>query len=352
MNRGRRAFISGTAFAIVGAALGVRAITPVSGQATSEKIPFSDTATFVWNPEYSFNWANEGVYAILKELHPSPIAKYEHLYHWLKSEGVPESEFTASEPLTQDDFLRAHTKEYIDSLEKLANSYRGYGGLLNGENPIDPHILNFVKASCAGTYQAARIALEQGSGMNLSGGFHHAFPDHAEGFCHLNDVAIAIKKLQHEGLIRKAMIVDVDLHHGNGNAYTFYDDPLVSILDIYQEDNYPEQKVPIDFPIPLLSTEGIDNDRYLSELHAALPPALESFKPDIVFYLNGADPYQEDILGDFQLTIKGLEERDRFVLETTKAMGIPTAVVLAGGYARIMQDVVAVHGHCAKIIRE
>lgn len=305
---------------------------------------------FVWNPEYSFSWAQQFPYSFIKRQHISPVEKFERLYQRLLAEGVLQSAISSSPALAREDFILVHTAEYLNKLEDLADSWFGFGGLLNPD-PINQQIIDFAKAACAGTYFAALSALQRGRSMNLSGGFHHAFPDHEEGFCYLNDVAIAIKKLQQEGRVKKVMIVDGDVHHGNGNAFIFRDDSSVFIFDIYQQDLYPAVKIPTNVAIALSSADYIDDLRYNRELQNQLQPALESYKPDILFYLNGADPLATDQLGGFQLTPDGLFLRDQHVIEATKKMGIPTTVVLAGGYSPNLDDVVNVHYECAKLIQ-
>lgn len=303
---------------------------------------------FVWSPDYSFAWAKRFPYSLITENHIFPVDKYDRLQTEILSDLVQEEELVCPLALTEEDFRLVHTKKYLSRLEGLAHSV---GGLFNGENPLTSGILDFAKASCAGTYYAAEIALQKGRGMNLSGGFHHAFPHQEEGFCYLNDVAIAIKKLQKEKKIKKAMIVDCDVHHGNGNAFIFSGEPSVFIFDIYQSDNYPEKKFDVNMAIALDSQEFIDDAKYLKELTAALKPAVESFKPNIIFYLDGADPYKKDLLGGFKMTHAGLKERDAHVVKVAGDLGIPLAVVLAGGYSPNLEDVVKVHYNCAKMIQ-
>ncbi len=308
-----------------------------------------EDAPFVWSPEYSFAWAKRFPYSLITENHIFPVDKYDRLQTEILSDLVREEELVCPSALTEEDFRLVHTKRYLSRLEDLAHSIRG---LFNGENPLTSEILDFAKASCAGTYRAAEVALQKGRGMNLSGGFHHAFPHQEEGFCYLNDVAIAIKKLQKEKKIKKAMVVDCDVHHGNGNALIFGDEPSVFIFDIYQSDNYPEKKFDVGMAIALDSREFIDDTRYLKELAAALKPAVESFKPDIIFYLDGADPYKEDLLGGFKMTHAGLKERDAQVIDIAAKLGIPLTVVLAGGYSPRLEDVVKVHYNCAKMLQK
>lgn len=306
-------------------------------------------SSFVWSSDYSFAWTKRFPYSLITENHVFPVDKYDRLQTEILFDLVREEELVCPLALTEEDFRLVHTKKYLSRLEDLAHSVRG---LFNGENHLTSEILDFAKASCAGTYQAAEVALQKGRGMNLSGGFHHAFPHQEEGFCYLNDVAIAIKKLQREKKIKKAMIVDCDVHHGNGNAFIFSGEPSVFIFDIYQSDNYPEKKFDVNMAIALDSQEFIDDTKYLKELTAALKPTVESFKPDIIFYLDGADPYKNDFLGGFKMTHAGLEERDAQVIKVAADLGIPLAVVLAGGYSPNLEDVVKVHYNCAKIIQK
>ena len=186
--------------------------------------------------------------------------------------------------------------------------------------------------------------------MNLSGGFHHAFSDYEEGFCYLNDVGVAIKKLQKEKKTDKVMIIDCDVHHGNGNASIFLNDPSVYIIDIYQQDNYPNRKIPVDAAISLKSSEGIDDEMYLSKLGQVLESSIDIFKPDLIFYLAGADPYYDDKLGKFKMTKEGLARRDNKVIKAVSERGISLTVVLAGGYSRRLEDVVDIQYNCATLL--
>ncbi len=318
---------------------------------TIDKKAYSPSAQLVWNPEYSFEWSRQLPYRLLVQRHVSPVDRFELLYQTMLADPqIHHDNFTSSPPLSPQDFLRVHTESYLQRLQEDADSLFGFGGLLNSENPINQKIIDFVKASCSGTYYAAVSALQQGRAMNLSGGFHHAFPDHEEGFCYLNDSAIAIKKLQQEGRIKKAMIVDCDVHQGNGNAFIFKDDSSVSIYDIYQQDNYPTEKIPDQYAYPLHSDEKIDDARYLDVLRNTLPRALQQQKPDIVFYIAGADPLATDTLGGFQLTVEGIKQRDAFVLKQGKERGLPVAVVLGGGYSRRIEDIVEANASCAREI--
>jgi acetoin utilization deacetylase AcuC-like enzyme len=215
--------------------------------------------------------------------------------------------------------------------------------------------------SAGGSILAAERALEDGVAVNIGGGFHHAFPDHGEGFCMINDVAIAIRKLQSQGKIARAMTVDCDVHHGNGTAAIFPPtntarntlpsafpgskavnrEQNVFTISLHQQDNYPAVKPPsaIDINLP----DGTDDSSYLQWLDNALSSGLRQFKPDLICYIAGADPYREDQLGGLALTIEGLKERDRLVFQVAQARSIPVMVTYAGGYARNVDDTVTIH---------
>jgi acetoin utilization deacetylase AcuC-like enzyme len=210
-----------------------------------------------------------------------------------------------------------------------------------------------------GTIAAARLAVEAGARLardagggaggsggrlaaaaNLGGGFHHAFPSHGEGFCLYNDVAVAIRALQRDGAIRRAAVVDADVHQGNGTAFIFDGDSSVFTFSIHQEHNYPHVKPrgSLDVGLP----DGTDDRGYLHALERALPAVIDS-RPDLIVYVAGADPYLEDQLGGLCLTYEGLRGRDFLVLSAARDAGIPAAIVFAGGYARRVEDTAAIH---------
>jgi acetoin utilization deacetylase AcuC-like enzyme len=201
-------------------------------------------------------------------------------------------------------------------------------------------VADAMALACGGTLLAGRLALEHGSAGHLGGGFHHAFADHGEGFCLLNDVAVAARVLLGEGRVGRVAIVDLDVHHGNGTASIFAGDPDVFTFSMHQERNYPADKPPSDLDVGLDDRTG--DGAYLDALARHLPEALDG-SPDLVFYLAGADPYRDDQLGGLALTIEGLRRRDRMVLEAVQERGIPVAVVLAGGYAYRLEDTVRIH---------
>ena len=178
-------------------------------------------------------------------------------------------------------------------------------------------------------------------GVHLGGGFHHAFPDHGEGFCLINDVAVAIRAIQAGGDVDRAVVVDLDVHQGNGTAAIFADDDCTATFSMHQEWNYPMEKPPSDVDIGL--RDGTGDQEYLELLSRALPTLLERHQPELAFYLAGADPYREDQLGGLDLTLEGLAERDSFVLETLRDLGVSVAIVLAGGYALNTDDTISIH---------
>jgi len=239
-------------------------------------------------------------------------------------------------PASREDLLRAHTPQYLDDLEQLRWTRR----TLTSELPLTAGIVRAYFLAAGGTTLAARESLERGFGINLGGGFHHACDDHAEGFCYVNDIAVAIRALQHEGRVRRAAVVDCDVHQGNGTARIFRDDDSVFTLSLHQERNYPLPKESSDLDIGL--DDGIEDAAYLDLLGPALERAWGA-GPDLVVYQAGADAYREDQLGGLGLTLDGLAARDRLVLEGCARRGIPVAITLGGGYARHLEDTVQAH---------
>jgi acetoin utilization deacetylase AcuC-like enzyme len=209
------------------------------------------------------------------------------------------------------------------------------------EVPFSPELRDAMWLCAGGSILTGSKALQSGLAMHLGGGFHHAFPDHGEGFCLINDVAIAIRALQQSGEIERAMIVDCDVHHGNGTAAVFNDDPTVFTLSIHQERNYPAWKPPSDLDIGLDDRTG--DEEYLSLLGQRIPEIIERHEPQLAFYLAGADPYEQDQLGGLSLSIEGLRRRDRIVCRQLRERDVPVALTLAGGYAIDQRDTVEIH---------
>jgi acetoin utilization deacetylase AcuC-like enzyme len=240
-----------------------------------------------------------------------------------------------------------HHREY---LRKLQTGKLSYLEVLRLEIPYSPELVRAVWLCTGGSILAGRLALEDGAAVNVGGGFHHAYPDHGEGFCVLNDFAVAIRRLQKEKTIERAMTVDCDVHQGNGTAAIFGGDHTVFTLSIHQENNYPYPKPPSSLDINL--RDGVGDEEYLSELAQALGRALAEFSPDLIFYVAGADPYRYDQLGGLKLSLAGLEKRDRLVFEKARAKNIPVAVVLAGGYARQLEDTIQIHANTVRVAQE
>jgi len=312
-------------------------VTPLSVNTDFQKDPTKPR--FVWSQKYR----------VRIRLHIFPVKKYGHIYdHAIKEGWLTKGDFAEPVPLRDEDLRLVHGRGYLWRLYLLGSTPLG---LLNGENPISLGILSRLKAACGGTYLACKIALEQGLGMNLCGGFHHAFPCRESGFCHLNDMAAAIRKLQRERAIDRAMVIDCDIHQGNGTAASFKNDDSVFTFSIHQEDLYPHPKAVSDYDISLCSALKVDDDKYLEELKV-LPELIEKHRPDLIIYLAGADPFAEDRLGGFLLTKDGLLRRDAYVLRLCNELKVPNAIVLGGGYARNTEDTVAIHLNTMRVVDE
>ena len=214
--------------------------------------------------------------------------------------------------------------------------------------PWSDALVERSRRAVGGTVAAARHALTHGTAMNLAGGTHHAFADHGEGFCVFNDVAIAIRLLRDEGLLRRAAVIDLDVHQGNGTHAIFADDRDVFTFSMHGGRNYPFEKVAGTLDIDL--DDGTEDAEYLAALADALPRVLHSAHPDLVVYLAGADPHEGDRLGRMKLTFAGLARRDVMVLQACREVGLPVAVVIAGGYGARIEDTVAVHLSTARIV--
>lgn len=272
-------------------------------------------------------------------LHVFPTRKFGMVRKEIVRRGLMrDDEFLEPVPATMEQVLRVHDRGYVEKLT--------HGTLSALEEAILelPYSKGLVEASflgAGGSILAARSALERGIGINLAGGFHHAFPDHGEGFCVFNDIAIAIRDLQHEKRIRRAAVIDVDVHQGNGTAAIFRDDPSVFTFSIHEEDNYPAIKPPSDQDVGLET--GADGATYLAALEHWVPKILERHSTDLVAYVAGADPFEEDQLGRLRLTREDLRRRDRLVFAECKARSVPAVCFLAGGYARNVNDTVGIH---------
>jgi acetoin utilization deacetylase AcuC-like enzyme len=277
-----------------------------------------------------------------------PSIKYRLVKEKLLREHIAEpGDFVEPPPASDDDIALVHHREY---LRKLQAGKLSYLEVLRLEIPYSPELVRAVWLCTGGSILAGRLALEEGVGVNVGGGFHHAYPDHGEGFCVLNDFAVAIRRLQKDKTIEQAMTVDCDVHQGNGTAAIFGGDHTVFTLSIHQENNYPYPKPPSSLDINL--HDGVGDEEYLRELTQGLDRALAEFRPDLIFYVAGADPYRDDQLGGLKLSLEGLEKRDRLVFEKASGRNIPVAVTLAGGYARQLEDTIQIHSNTIRVAKE
>lgn len=275
----------------------------------------------------------------LPDGHPFPMAKYPMVRERLRAQGLlHDADELLPEEVSREDLARVHTADYLDRLHGA--------GLTPAEVralgvPWTPRLLRRSRLAVQGTLLAARAALADGIAGNLAGGTHHAFADHGEGFCVLNDVAVTVRRLQAEGALRRALVVDLDVHQGNGTAAIFEGDDSVLTFSMHGERNYPARKMrsTLDVGLP----DGTTDDAYLAALDAHLPRLTQGFAPDLLFYLAGVDVVAGDRYGRFALTEAGLRARERRVLDWARARGLPLVVTLAGGYAATAERTAALH---------
>jgi acetoin utilization deacetylase AcuC-like enzyme len=312
--------------------------------------------------------------------HVFPAEKYRRIRDRLIQSGVADaSDFLEPQPATEEDIRLVHTPEYVDKL--MAGTLTA-GEKLALEIPFSRELVEAFWMAAGGSMLAAHHALIDGVSFNIGGGFHHAFPDHGEGFCMIHDVAVAIRSLQREGKIRTAMTVDCDVHHGNGTAAIFSGSgpsgkrapgdalpsasgPPVSTqglrrknpnagdvftISLHQHNNYPLRKPPssIDIDLP----DGTGDVQYLAWLDNALSSGLRQCEPDLLCYIAGADPYKEDQLGGLALTIEGLKKRDELVFRVARARNIPVMITFAGGYAQNVEDTVTIQSNTVLAAKE
>jgi len=271
--------------------------------------------------------------------HPFPMAKYPLLRALLLAEGLlAESDVLEPVEAASDDLALVHTLDY---LQRLAAGSLDPAEVRRIGVPWSAALWRRSRLAAQGTIMAAYAAIEDGMAANLAGGTHHAFADHGEGFCVLNDVAVAIRVLQRERSIGTALVVDLDVHQGNGTAAIFEDDPHVFTFSMHGERNYPSRKMRSRLDVGL--SDGIGDDDYLALLRRHLADVLRQFTPDIVFYLAGVDPANGDRYGRLALSDEGIGRRDRHVLECCAGSGLPTVVTLAGGYAATPERTAELH---------
>ena len=293
-------------------------------------------------------WSSSHYTFPLPEGHRFPIAKYAMLRDAVIAEGIVPPDRVLDPPRVTDDALAlVHTPEYV---RRFREGALDAAELRRLGFPWSPGLVERSYRAVGGTVEAARHALSHGIAMNLAGGTHHAFPDHGEGFCVFNDVAVAIRLLQRDRLVRRVAVVDLDVHQGNGTHAIFAGDREVYTFSMHGGKNYPFHKVAGTLDVEL--ADGTGDDDYLAALHAALPRVLAASSPDLVVYIAGADPHAGDTLGRLALSFDGLARRDAFVLDGCREVGIPVAVTIGGGYGRRIEDTVAAHARTARIAAE
>lgn len=261
----------------------------------------------------------------------------------LQEKLVSEQDFLLAPCASDEEILLVHTKSYLDKLDKGTLSLQEIFTL---ELPYSKALVRASRICVGGSILAAKYAKKDGICVHLGGGYHHAFADHGEGFCVLNDVACAAKFCRLYLSLEKIMIVDCDLHQGNGNAAIFKDCNNIFTFSIHQQNNYPAIKPPSDLDIGL--TDGTGDEEYLDALQKNLSHIVENFRPQFFFYIAGADPYYKDQLGALRLTLEGLERRDELVFTLAKQNEIKVAVVFGGGYAPDINDTVTIHYNTVK----
>ncbi|MCD6192859.1 MAG: histone deacetylase [Candidatus Aminicenantes bacterium] len=273
--------------------------------------------------------------------------KYRLLYEEVIRLGIKKNQLILSRLATYEELCLVHTEKY---LKKIFQGDFSSSEVQRLEIPFTSEIKEFSLLTVGGTIQAAEWALKTGIAVHLGGGFHHAFPDHGEGFCLLNDIAVAVEKLLQEKKISKAMIIDLDVHQGNGTAFIFAHRSEVFTFSLHQMDLYPAQKEKSTLDVGLWSGDG--DLVYLQALKAHFPRIVDEFRPEILFYLAGADPFARDQLGGLKLTKNALQERDRLIIFETRKRQIPLAILLGGGYAFDVNDTVDIHLQTIKIARQ
>jgi len=270
--------------------------------------------------------------------HVFPAQKYRLIRERLLADGAAdEADFLEPAPILDEQLHLVHDRGWIQRLKFGTLSYHE---IVKLEIPYSRHVVDGFWLAAGGTLLAARKALDTGVAFNIGGGFHHAFHGHGEGFCAINDVAVAIRVLQQEEAVGTAAVLDCDVHHGNGTAAIFAGDPAVDTISLHQLNNYPSEKPASSIDIHL--DDGAGDEEYLKRLREVCGTVLPH-RPDLLVYVAGADPYCEDELGGLSLTLDGLRARDRLVFESAREYGVPVAVVLAGGYAAKTEDTVTIH---------
>lgn len=289
-----------------------------------------------------------GYYAEIPDEHIFPMKKFQGLYDYLTDRNII-SEHHIIEPTMIDmhDLLTVHSPEYANAVwdGSLTRKEERRMGL-----PWTKSLAIRSRLAVQGTLNAGLMALQDGIAGNLAGGTHHAMPEHGEGFCVFNDVAVAIRVLKQSKWVNKVLVIDCDVHQGNGTAFTFAGDEDVFTFSIHGANNYPFKKPPSDLDVGL--PDGTGDQEYKKALIDALHTILDQFTPDLVFYLGGIDPLETDHFGRLSLSLAGLKERDRIVLESIKQQNIPLVLLLSGGYAPTLKETVVAHAQMYEVAKE
>jgi len=270
--------------------------------------------------------------------HRFPMPKYARLHESVSQAGMPGLQFIPSEPATDKQLSLVHTTDYV---KRMAHGEMSEKEMRRIGFPWSEQLVERSRLAVGGTIGTCRAALQDGLATNLAGGTHHAYPDHGEGYCVFNDAAVAIRVLQQESLVRKVVILDCDVHQGNGTAFIFTGDPDVFTFSIHGQKNFPFHKEASSLDVAL--PDGCDDACFLSALQPALKQALNQAKADLAVYIAGADPFEDDRLGRMSVSKDGLLERDHLVLRACQSISLPVAIVMGGGYARQVEDTVAIH---------
>jgi acetoin utilization deacetylase AcuC-like enzyme len=280
--------------------------------------------------------------------HVFPSQKFRLLAEKLLADRIAtQKDFLRPVAANDEDILRVHTQDWT---RKLKTGTLSRSEEMKLEVPYSRELVEAFWLAAGGTIAAAQAALRDGFACNLGGGFHHAYPGHGEGFCAIHDVAVAIRRLQGDKAIRKAMVIDTDVHHGNGTAAIFSRDESVFTLSIHQLNNYPAHKPASTLDLNM--EDGAGDEEYLNTLLPAVRHTLDGFKPEMVFYIGGADPYRDDQLGGLDISMAALKARDKGVFHEARKRRIPVVTALAGGYARRIEDTVQIHTNTVLAARE
>ena len=297
-----------------------------SPEPTAPPLPFN--VCVVYSPGYLINLGG------LEKMHPFDIRKYEKIHNGLIADGLLTKEQTLKPaPLTRDDLLLIHSQEYLEELKQRKNiaEYLEAPVLQYAPLSLDRAVLEPFKRASGGTLLAARQALQSGIGINLGGGYHHAKPDRGEGFCLYADVPIAIRKLQSESLIKRAIVIDVDVHQGNGTILCLPDDESTFTFSMHQGNIYPIPKEVGDLDVEL--SGGMQDEEYLEILAEHLPKILDGSQADICFIVGGCDPLDGDPLAGLKMTADGIVKRDHAIVEACAKRNLPVVLTLSGGYS-------------------